>query len=195
MEIGEKTSRKQQIEEKATELFKSKGYAASSMRDLALVLGIEAASLYSHIRSKEEILQSICFRMADAFFAAIDGIETSDPTTQLEQSIQAHFTVISENLSASAVFFHEWRHLSEPHLSRFLEMRTRYEAYFLSIIRAGVQQNVFRTIDEKFAMMTIISAINWTHQWYRLDGKMTKEEVGKNLSTLLINGLSNPKTQ
>jgi len=193
MEIGEKTSRKQQIEEKATELFKAKGYAASSMRDLALVLGIEAASLYSHIRSKEEILQSICFRMADAFFAAIDAIETSDPTTQLQQAIQAHFTVISENLSASAVFFHEWRHLSEPHLTRFLEMRTRYEAYFLSIIRAGVQQNVFRAIDEKFAMMTIISAINWTHQWYRLDGKMSKEEVSKNLSTLLINGLSNPK--
>ena len=192
MEIGEKTSRKQQIEDKATELFKVKGYTASSMRDLALVLGIEAASLYSHIRSKEEILQSICFRMADAFFEAIDEITTTDPLSKLQQAIQVHFEVISENLGASAVFFHEWRHLSEPHLSRFLEMRTRYESFFLDIIHEGMEQKVFRNIDEKFAMMTILSAINWTHQWYREDGKMSKEDIGKNLTTLLINGLNNP---
>lgn len=193
MEIGEKTTRKQQIEEKATELFKAKGYTASSMRDLALVLGIEAASLYSHIKSKEEILQKICFRMADAFFNAIEAVEPNTPDKKLKAAIGAHFKVISENLAASAVFFHEWRHLSEPYLAEFLFMRSKYEQHFMNIIKDGVAQNLFRPVDEKFAVMTILSSINWTHQWFKMDGQMSEEEIGDKLSTLLINGLSNPK--
>ena len=42
-------------------MFKDKGFAASSMRDLAETVGIEAASLYNHIKSKSEILQEIIF--------------------------------------------------------------------------------------------------------------------------------------
>lgn len=193
MEIGEKSTRKQQIEEKATELFKAKGYAASSMRDLAFVLGIEAASLYSHIKSKEEILQKICFRMADAFFLAMESVEPASPDKKLEAAIRAHFGVISANLSASAVFFHEWRHLSEPYLAEFLAMRSKYEQYFINIIREGIVQNLFRPVDEKFAMMTILSSINWTHQWFKTEGQMSEEEIGGKLSTLLINGLSYPQ--
>lgn len=189
MEVLERSTRKQQIEEQATALFKTKGYTASSMRDLAQILGIEAASLYSHIKSKEEILQNICFKMADTFFAAIEHVDETSPEKQLEAAIKAHFQVISKNIDASAVFFNEWRHLSEPHLTKFLAMRTRYEQYFVEIIHQGIMKGLFRVIDEKFAMMTILSSINWTYQWYRPTGKMSMDEIGDHLSELLINGL------
>jgi AcrR family transcriptional regulator len=189
MEMLEKPTRKQQIEEQATALFKTKGYKATSMRDLAQILGIEAASLYSHIKSKEEILQNICFKMADAFFLAIKRADETNPELQLETAIKSHFKVISENIDASAVFFNEWRHLSEPHLTEFLAMRTRYEQFFLEIIHLGIKCGLFRPIDSKFAMMTILSSINWTHQWYRPTGKMSVEEIGGQLSELLIKGL------
>lgn len=189
MEILERSTRKQQIEAQATALFKTKGYAAASMRDLAQALGIEAASLYSHIKSKEEILQKICFRMADAFFKAMEEVDEPSPQMQLSSAIKSHFKVISENIDASAVFFNEWRHLSEPYLTEFLAMRTRYEQLFVNIIIEGVKKGFFRLIDEKLAMMTILSAINWTHQWYRPAGKMSVDEIGDHLSQLLINGL------
>ena len=85
-------TRKEEIEEKATQLFRTKGYAASSMRDLAQVLGIEAASIYSHVKSKEEILQKICFRMANEFFTAKDRIEKLDipPIEKLSKAMEAH---------------------------------------------------------------------------------------------------------
>jgi AcrR family transcriptional regulator len=67
-------SRKEQIIQKAAKLFKEKGFEAASMRDIAGELGIEAASLYSHIKSKDEILETICFRMADELLKAIEEV-------------------------------------------------------------------------------------------------------------------------
>lgn len=191
MEIVAKKSRKEQIEEKATRLFREKGYAATSMRDLAQVLGIEAASLYSHIKSKEEILQKICFRMADEFFEAWKEVEVANQShaLQMEKAAAAHVKVITANTDASAVFFNEWRHLSEPYLSDFLRMRDDYEGRFINIIERGIESGEFQTVDSKFMMLAILSSLNWTHNWYKPGGSLRPEEVAKKLSNLILNGL------
>lgn len=193
METVVKKSRKQQIEEKATILFQERGYAATSMRDLAQDLGIEAASLYSHIKSKEEILQKICFRMADEFFSAWREVEleNSSQAAKMEKAMIAHVKVITKDTDASAVFFNEWRHLSEPFLSEFLGMRDDYEGRFKKILRDGMASGEFKIVDEKFMMLTILSSLNWTHNWYKPEGNLTPEEIGKRLSGLLLNGLKN----
>ncbi len=192
MEIAVKKNRKQQIEEKATTLFQEKGYAATSMRDLANVLGIEAASLYSHIKSKEEILQKVCFRMAEEFFAAWQAVEMENSSfaAKLEKAAIAHVKVITLNTSASAVFFNEWRHLSEPHLSDFLSMRNDYEGRFIDIIENGMQAGEFKEVDTKFMMLTILSSLNWTHNWYKPGGTLSPQEIGTRLSNMILNGLN-----
>lgn len=191
MELTVKKSRKEQIEEKATALFEERGYAATSMRDLAQVLGIEAASLYSHIKSKEEILQKICFRMADEFFNAWNEVELENRSQadKMEKAMIAHVKVITKDTAASAVFFNEWRHLSEPHLSQFLAMRNDYEGRFISIITDGMTSGEFNEVDAKFTMLTVLSSLNWTHNWYKSSGNLSPEEVGRRLSSLLLNGL------
>lgn len=191
METVVKKSRKQQIEEKATKLFRERGYAATSMRDLAQLLGIEAASLYSHIKSKEEILQKICFRMADQFFAAWKNVEDENESfsAKMEKAAIAHVSVITKNTDASAVFFNEFRHLSEPHLTKFLEMKDDYEGRFMDILKDGMKSGEFKLVDEKFMMLTILSSLNWTHNWFKPTGSLSPDEVGKKLAGLLLNGL------
>jgi len=191
MELTVKKSRKEQIEEKATALFQERGYAATSMRDLAQVLGIEAASLYSHIRSKEEILQKICFRMAGEFFNAWNevALESRSQADKMERAMIAHVQVITKDTAASAVFFNEWRHLSEPSLSEFLSMRHDYEGRFINIIKDGIATGEFSEVDEKFTMLTILSSLNWTHNWFKPSGNLSPKDVGKRLAALLLNGL------
>jgi len=184
-------SRKEQIEQTATALFRKRGFSATSMRDLANELGIEAASIYSHIRSKEEILQRVCFRMANEFFEAIDKVDEPDASAskRLQAAITAHVQVLTKNTEASAVFLYEWRHLSEPHHAEFLALRDRYEKHFREIIKVGISTGEFKVPDEKFAVLTILSALNWIHTWYKPDGKMNAEEIAANLATMLLNGL------
>lgn len=185
-------NRKEHIKDVAQNLFRQKGYTATSMRYLALEIGIEPASIYSHIKSKEDILKEICFGMADEFFEATETISKNaelNAEEKLRLGIKAHIKVITKNINASAVFFHDWRHLSEPALSDFRELRNTYENFFRSIIKEGIETVIFREVDEKFTTLTILSALNWTYEWYKPDGKMNYEEIADNLSGILIQGL------
>jgi AcrR family transcriptional regulator len=188
-----KVSRKDQIETAATALFKERGFAATSMRDLANEVGIEAASIYSHVRSKEELLQSICFKMAQDFFEILENPETRGlPFTQrLREIIGAHVAIITRNVAASVVFQQEWRHLSEPYLSSFLELREQYEQRIRDIIRHGAETGEFVASDAKFVTRTLLSSLNWIPQWYQLDGELTPADIAQNIADLFLKGLCN----
>jgi TetR/AcrR family transcriptional regulator, cholesterol catabolism regulator len=186
-------ARKDQIRDKAQTLFRARGYSATSMRDLADALGIEAASLYNHIASKEEILQEICFRMADEFFSAIEPIVESalGPKEKLRAATEAHLGVIAANADASAVFLHEWRHLGEPFLGDFKLMRRRYEQIFRKIIEEGILKGVFRKIDATLVARTLLSGTNWTYESYKThksQGKLLEQEISE-ITTILIEGI------
>ena|SRR5688572_25180747 len=184
-------SRKDQIEQTATALFKSRGYAATSMRDLATALGLEAASLYSHIKSKEEILQRICFRMANEFFEGLEQAEKTPGNSRekLEAAIKSHLTVLTKQPAASAVFQNEWKHLSEPFLTDFLKLRNDYENHFRQIIKAGNATGEFNVSDEKMATLMLLSSLNFVHTWYKPDGNLTPEQISETLSNMLLNGI------
>jgi len=185
------TDRKSQITEKATRLFRERGYAATSMRDLAAAIGIEAASLYSHLRSKEELLNRICFGMAESFFRARDQVQSLQlaPPVQLRLAIEKHVEVITNDVNASAVFQHEWRYLSEPDLSVFKSMRAEYEAYFMDILSRGKAAGHFQIENEKLAVLSLLSALNWLYDWYRPEGRLQPHEIAAQLSEQVLNGL------
>lgn len=185
-------SRKEQVIRKAAELFKEKGYAAASMRDLAQLLGIEAASLYSHIKSKEEILRSLCFDMAAEFRKSLEEVEKEQVSAseKLKKGIIGHIQVMAKDLTASAVFMNEHRHLSQPFLRDFLFLRINYINRFKSIIEEGMKNGEFKnTIDKKLAVMTLFSSLNWMPMWYDPDSAIDPSQLGNQLADMLVNGL------
>lgn len=185
-------SRKEQVIRNAAELFREKGYAAASMRDLAQMLGIEAASLYSHIKSKEEILRTLCFDMAAEFRASLVEVEQQNvnASEKLRRGIIGHIQVMARDLTASAVFMNEHRHLSQPYLRDFLLLRINYINRFKKIIEDGMKSGEFKnTIDKKLAVMTLFSSLNWMPMWYDPVGTIEPVELGLQLADMLVNGL------
>lgn len=185
-------SRKEQVIRKAAELFREKGYAAASMRDLAQMLGIEAASLYSHIKSKEEILRTLCFDMATEFRASLNDVEKQNvnASEKLRRGIIGHIQVMARDLTASAVFMNEHRHLSQPYLRDFLLLRINYINRFKKIIEEGMNSGEFKdTIDKKLAVMTLFSSLNWMPMWYDPVGTIEPVELGIQLADMLVNGI------
>lgn len=184
-------SRKEQIVDVAANMFKQKGFVATSMRDLAAELGMEAASIYHHFKSKEELLEKICFDMADKFIT--NAKEVNDiyfnAEEKLRMAIKLHVETITENQNQSAVFLSEWRNLSEPKLTLFKQLRQQYENQFTIILADGEKEDIFDDVDKKFAVLSILSTINFINEWYKPEGKMNAGEIAEKLSNFIMGGL------
>jgi len=162
-----KINRKDEILKQATILFRQRGYSATSVRDLAQESGIEAPSLYSHFKSKEDILQRICFDMANAFMIGLSKAEKKKlPEDKLKRAIKEHIKVVTQNLDASAVMWNEWKHLTKSHLVDFKNMLHDYEIWFKKIIKKGMKSGSFKNGDPLLLSNLILSSLNGVPRWY-----------------------------
>ena len=189
-----KASKKELILRRAAAMFREKGFAATSMRDLAEMVGIEAASLYNHIRSKNEILEAICFDVANIFFTNMETIESSSKNSigKIEDLLRFHIRQMVENYEEVYVSDREWKHLEEPYLSNFQSQRRNYRKKFASIINEGIEKNEIRKIDAPTAVLIILHAISGIESWHRSKAKISAEELEENMLKIMIDGLRKP---
>jgi len=182
---------KQNIRQTAQKLFRTRGYAAVGMRELAKEVGIEAPSIYNHYKSKDDILREICFDISEQFFQAFNAIEGMDekPTKKIKQAIKSHIHVIASNIEATEVFFNEWMFLEEPNLGKFKKLRYEYEMKFRDLIERGIKRGDFKKMNTKLVAFTIFSSLNATHDLYKSIERLTEEEIAEDISDLLLKGL------
>ncbi len=189
-----KASKKGLILRKASAMFREKGFAATSMRDLAESVGIEAASLYNHIRSKNEILEAICFNVANTFNTNIETVEAGNQKsiTKIETLLRFHIQQMIENYEEVYVSDREWKHLEEPYLSNFQTQRRNYRKKFAAIIENGIAKGEIRKIDASTAVLIILHAISGIESWHRSKAKINAEELENNMLMIMIDGLRKP---
>ena len=185
------STKKEVIIEKASKLFREKGFGAASMRDLAEHVGVEAASLYNHIQSKAEILQAICFRVANEFMTNLEAVEASHQTTlkKMESIIRVHIRMMLDQYEFVYIADHEWRHLAEPYLSNFLNQRRGYRKRLGDLIEEGISRGEMKAIEPYTAVLVILSAISGIDSWQRSRKSTSAEALESNMVKFLIEGL------
>ena len=171
-------SRKDVIVSKAATLFREKGYKAASMRDLAEAVGVEAASLYNHIKSKSELLHELVFSVANKFVLKLDEIESeSIPSLQkMEKILRFH---ISEMI----------HHYEEVYLSNYQNQRRVYRKRLAAIIEEGIRNKEIKAIDAPTVVLIFLHAVSGIESWHRSTKKITAEELEQNMVAILIDGL------
>jgi TetR/AcrR family transcriptional regulator, cholesterol catabolism regulator len=178
-------ARKDQILERAAELFSQRGYHATTMRDLGEVTGLLPGSLYAHFSGKEEILYQIVIEAARQFLGGMEALraQAASPEEKLRAAMRAHIGVVARDLEGARVFLHEWRALRGGRRAEITRLRRRYEELWDEIIRDVVPA------DPKLARLLVLSAANWTYVWYDPRGEFGPEEVADRYTDLLLTGL------
>jgi TetR/AcrR family transcriptional regulator, cholesterol catabolism regulator len=174
----------------AAALFRTKGYAQATTRELAGMLGLKKASLYYYVASKEDLLYAISIeslRQIDSDVAA--ALAGSAPADELRDLITAHVSSALGNRDHHAVMLLELRSLSEPRRQEVVNSRDAYETRVRDVIaRAQSEQRLRTDVDAKYLTLSLLNMLNWTIFWYQPGGPLEPAQLGKILATVFIEG-------
>ena len=193
-------SRRQAIEDVASDLFREHGYAGTSIRDIARALSVQGASLYAHVTSKEDVLWAIVDRAATRFEAAADRAEAAaaearpgDPAEALTALVRAHVGVVTADVDEAGVFVTEWRALGPDRRAAILGRRDAYQARFRRHIEAGIGVGAFALTDAAIATSSILSAVNGVAAWFDAAGRLPADRIADHLVDLVLRMLEGPR--
>jgi AcrR family transcriptional regulator len=171
-------------------MFAERGYHGTSVGDLANALEIQKASVYSHIKGKEDLLAEIALAGAQAFHDAQDAVpDDVDPVEQLRLALHAHLRVVDQQLDVATVWLQEWRYLTGDALEVFLKERRRYERRVRTLFERAVSAGALkRDLDIPHATLVFFSVANWAYTW--MTHSMDVDAEADALWALLRSGLN-----
>lgn len=185
------SDRKSEIVTISAQLFKEKGYSAVTMRDIAQAIDIKAASLYNHIKSKQEILVLMIIQIAEEYTETIRTIEASGETSveKIKKVIQLHIDITVSNPDALASLNNDWMHLPQTELQYFLKMREEYEDIFRAIVKKGIADGEIKNYNAEVIIFSILSTIRTLYLWYGKKKDFNANVLKTNLNKILLEGI------
>ena len=152
-------------------------------------MGVQKATLYAHIASKQDLLYETMREGARAFHAALDRIpDDVPPTEKIRLALRGHLRTVGEQLDVATVFVQEWRYLEGARREEILAERRRYEDRIRALFREGRDLGALRSdLDDATAALLALSAANWAYTWLR-PGRDT-DELADRFYELLLDGI------
>ena len=166
----------------AAALFWEKGYAATTTREIAAAVGIQQASLYYHVASKEELLYQLCVSSMEQLLADVERAvaQPCDSLDRLRMLIGAHLTTLLKHQVRHVTMLTELRALSKRHHAEVLARRKRYANRVRGVIQEALAAGKIRKdIPSKYLYLALLNMLNWAVVWFRRDQGLGAEELAE----------------
>ena len=156
----------------AVALFAEQGYRATGVREIAGALGIGATSIYSHIKSKSELLHEILIDTLDAILAVQqDAIASSpDVVEQLRRAAESQVRFLVEHPQEAVITIRDFRWAEGEALAAIYERRRRYRKVFEDLLIEGAKQGRMSVSSAKITAFAIIEMAEGVPRWFRPGG-------------------------
>jgi AcrR family transcriptional regulator len=181
---------KTKILEAAAELIRERGYVNVTLDQIAERLHISKVSIYHHWTSKKELifdLHRIAYKFVIESLGKIVGDDDS-PESKLRRAIENHVSQAVVAGIGPMLPQQDWLVISR-HKKEIVKLRDMYEDMLCRIINEGIMQGVFKQIDVKLLVYTVVGAANYTWVWYSPKGTMTPKEIAAHMSDFILSGI------
>lgn len=191
------TSTRDRILDTAARIFREKGYADTTMNDLANALNMKAASIYYHFKSKDEIVEEVLNEGTARVFRAVKCAterlpHNSNIKTKIETAVREHLKILHSNSDYTAANVRIFPEASRDIVKQHMKKRRVYSNFWIELIESGKKMGqIDKSINSEMAHMFIVGAMNWSTQWY--SPKIhSVEDMSDAVVNLLAKGLFTP---
>ena len=191
----DQADRRQEIIDAAAAIFKEKGYAATSIQDVADAVDILKGSLYYYIKSKDDLLFEVVQEVHEGGLKNLEEGKrvTGSALEQIRKFVERHMTYNARNLVKMTVFFHDFRSLSPERRAVIVEERDLYDQHLRSLLSSGRDEGSVRDdVDPRMAAFSILGSMNWMYQWYRADGPKDIDVIAREFAEMAVAGVRDP---
>lgn len=183
--------------DQAARLFRERGYAETSLRDIATACGIKTASLYYHFASKEEIVAEVLNTGVATVYEeaqrSVDALgEDAAPADRIRAAIAAHLRALLEIDDYTGANIRIFGHVS-PHVRAVtMPQRERYEEWWRELLSAAAAAGAFRPgTDVRLVRLLLLGAMNWSVEWHqpRRGSADSVAAIARGLADMALNGV------
>jgi AcrR family transcriptional regulator len=178
----------------AAEVFAERGYAGTTIREVADAAGILGGSLYYHFDSKEAMVDEILSTFLDDMWAAFERVLAAGLGARetLEALVAESFRCIDAHRPAVVVYQQESRYLaaSSDRFGYLADSWRRHHEMWLTLLERGMADGEFRAdLDPALVYRFIRDAVWVAATWYRPGERLPAEEVAKQYLAILLEGV------
>jgi TetR/AcrR family transcriptional regulator, cholesterol catabolism regulator len=193
---GRGAVKREQILEAAAKVLARRGYAATTLGEIAEEVGSAGAgSLYYHFDSRDELIEELLRRGVDVAFEnarrAVASLPASaSPLDRLQAALRAHVLAVLVESDFARASGRSAPQIPPEMWTRINAQFRRYGKFYDQLFAAAVDSGELDpNVDRKALRMLVIGAMNWAPEWYRPNGGSTPEEIAELLVRMLVRGV------
>jgi AcrR family transcriptional regulator len=183
-----------EILEGAAAVFARRGYAQTTIEDIADEVGINRATLYYYVGTKEELLVALLDGPIETLRTRLEEV-AGRPLPARDKLVAAlrEYSRTMAEVPALFIFLSENAHrvMAGPEADRIRSNADRYGRVLARIIADGAANGEFRSdIDPQSAVLGILGMFNWMHRWFDPNGRKSLTDFGEDFIALALSALA-----
>ncbi|MBS74780.1 TetR/AcrR family transcriptional regulator [Variovorax sp.] len=175
----------------AAELFARKGYAATSMNEIAEASHLSKPGLYHHFKDKAEVLLHIADGHVSRLVDIVTGVEALQlaPDERLPELIEAFMAEYAEAQHEHRVLTEDVRFLAPEAQARVLDKERTVVRVFADAI-AATRPDLHASQLHKLLTMFLFGMLNWMFTWFKPGGRFSYDQMAPIATQLFLNGIT-----
>ncbi|GAA4787028.1 hypothetical protein GCM10023200_21430 [Actinomycetospora chlora] len=177
-----------QIYEQATRLFAERGFAGTSLQDIAEAMGMTRPSLYYYVRNKDELLARLVTEITEGPADTAEEIAGSadDPVTKLRELVRVTAAQQARHGPRFQLVIRSESELPDDLAASHAAAKRRVLDGFVRIVEEGVRSGQFRPRPARSTALALIGMCNWVAFWYRDGGPQGVDDVADQMAEMAV---------
>jgi AcrR family transcriptional regulator len=171
--------KRERILEEAVKLFYERGFTGTTLDDIAAELGVTKPFIYTHFRSKVDLLAALCKPTIEMSLAAVENAAAlpGSPTERLYRAVVGFTRVVLSRQANIAIYFREEKSLAPEALAEINALRRKFDHVLTRLLREGIGAGEFELDDAGLASLAIGGMISWAYTWHRPGGRLELDDL------------------